>query len=62
MPVEREMRPKDKYTIFDRKVKGYRKGIHSECTSLVSGWGRNWVWVWGTEGKRMGVCRVRTEG
>jgi hypothetical protein len=30
MPTEAEMRPKDKYTIFDRKERGYRKGIHSE--------------------------------
>lgn len=30
MPVEQEMLPKDKYTIFDRKEKKYRKGIHSE--------------------------------
>ncbi|MCJ1364672.1 hypothetical protein MMC16_003787 [Acarospora aff. strigata] len=30
MPVEREMVPRDKYSIFDRKVKGYRKSIHSE--------------------------------
>jgi hypothetical protein len=29
MPREEEMRPKDKYTMFDRKEKGYRKGIHS---------------------------------
>ena len=29
MPTEAEMRPKDKYTIFDRKEKRYRKGIHS---------------------------------
>jgi len=28
MPSEAEMEPKDKYTIFDRKVKGYRKGVH----------------------------------
>ncbi|ORY12977.1 mitochondrial ribosomal protein subunit L31 [Clohesyomyces aquaticus] len=28
MPVEQEMLPKDKYTVFDRKVKRYRKGIH----------------------------------
>ncbi|KAF3770229.1 mitochondrial ribosomal protein L31 [Cryphonectria parasitica EP155] len=28
MPTEEEMRPKDKYTIFDRKEKRYRKGIH----------------------------------
>ncbi|KAL9603946.1 MAG: hypothetical protein Q9219_000884 [cf. Caloplaca sp. 3 TL-2023] len=28
MPREDEMRPKDKYTIFDRKEKRYRKGIH----------------------------------
>lgn len=30
MPTEQEMLPKDKYTVFDRKVKKYRKGIHSE--------------------------------
>jgi hypothetical protein len=29
MPREEEMLPKDKYTIFDRKEKTYRKGIHS---------------------------------
>ena len=29
MPTESEMRPKDKYTMFDRKEKRYRKGIHS---------------------------------
>lgn len=31
MPREEEMLPKDKYTIFDKKEKKYRKGIHSEC-------------------------------
>jgi hypothetical protein len=30
MPTEEEMLPKDKYTVFDRKVKRYRKGIHSK--------------------------------
>jgi hypothetical protein len=30
MPREEEMLPKDKYSIFDRKEKKYRKGIHSE--------------------------------
>ena len=30
MPSEEEMVPRDKYTIFDRKEKRYRKGIHSE--------------------------------
>lgn len=30
MPVEQEMLPKDKYTLFDRKEKKYRKGIHSK--------------------------------
>lgn len=34
MPKEEEMRAKDKYTIFDRKEKRYRKGIHSmSCRS-----------------------------
>ncbi|EPE27964.1 hypothetical protein GLAREA_04755 [Glarea lozoyensis ATCC 20868] len=27
MPIEQVMVPKDKYTIFDRKEKGYRKSI-----------------------------------
>ena len=29
MPTEQEMVPKDKYTMFDRKEKRYRKGVHS---------------------------------
>ncbi|CAF9935339.1 MAG: hypothetical protein HETSPECPRED_009752 [Heterodermia speciosa] len=29
MPSEEEMVPRDKYTVFDRKEKRYRKGIHS---------------------------------
>lgn len=29
MPTEAEMLPRDKYTMFDRKEKKYRKGIHS---------------------------------
>ena len=28
MPTEQEMLPRDKYTMFDRKAKKYRKGIH----------------------------------
>lgn len=28
MPTEAEMLAKDKYTLFDRKHKGYRKGVH----------------------------------
>ncbi|TPX12093.1 uncharacterized protein E0L32_007208 [Thyridium curvatum] len=34
MPSEAEMLPKDKYTIFDRKEKRYRKGIHSKLQIL----------------------------
>jgi hypothetical protein len=34
MPTEQEMLPKDKYTVFDRKVKRYRKGIHSKFPFL----------------------------
>lgn len=33
MPTEAEMLPKDKYTMFDRKAKRYRKGIHSTSIS-----------------------------
>ncbi|WEW57104.1 hypothetical protein PRK78_002564 [Emydomyces testavorans] len=32
MPREEEMLPKDKYTIFDRKEKKYRKGIHTSIS------------------------------
>ncbi|CAK4030343.1 54S ribosomal L31, mitochondrial [Lecanosticta acicola] len=28
MPTEQEMLPKDKYSMFDKKVRGYRKGVH----------------------------------
>ncbi|KAK4212417.1 putative mitochondrial 54s ribosomal protein 31 protein [Rhypophila decipiens] len=28
MPTEAQMLPKDKYTLFDRSAKRYRKGIH----------------------------------
>ncbi|KAI4676810.1 uncharacterized protein J4E84_009405 [Alternaria hordeiaustralica] len=35
MPTEAEMLPKDKYTVFDRKVKRYRKGIHMEALELL---------------------------
>lgn len=28
MPTEAEMLPRDKYTMFDRKHRGYRKGVH----------------------------------
>lgn len=38
MPKEEEMRAKDKYTIFDRKEKRYRKGIHSmSCPRGMTG-------------------------
>ena len=44
MPSEGEMVPKDKYTMFDRKEKRYRKGIHSTLS----------LWVcWGTRIKRI---------
>lgn len=43
MPTEAEMLPKDKYTIFDRKAKRYRKGIHSMFLGM-GGW-RLGVWL-----------------
>jgi hypothetical protein len=36
MPIEQEMLPKDKYTIFDRKEKKYRKAIHSGFPEWLS--------------------------
>jgi hypothetical protein len=41
MPTEPEMLPRDKYTMFDRKEKRYRKGIHSESYYLLSLSGMN---------------------
>ena len=35
MPREEEMLPKDKYTLFDKKEKTYRKGIHSTLPLIV---------------------------
>jgi hypothetical protein len=34
MPTEAEMLPRDKYTMFDRKEKSYRKGVHSKYTDV----------------------------
>lgn len=45
MPTEAEMLPKDKYTMFDRKAKRYRKGIHSEWFLVCWCW-----WVDGADG------------
>lgn len=49
------MLPKDKYTIFDRKEKRYRKGIHSMWDSSLSSvgfcvWCRVRVWRLGVAG------------
>ena len=38
MPTEGEMRAKDKYTMFDRKEKTYRKGVHSESPEELDSW------------------------
>ncbi|GAB1205047.1 hypothetical protein APSETT445_003714 [Aspergillus pseudonomiae] len=35
MPREEEMLPKDKYTLFDKKEKTYRKGIHSTLPLIL---------------------------
>ena len=37
MPREEEMLPRDKYTVFDRKAKRYRKGIHSKSLAWEEG-------------------------
>lgn len=34
MPKEEEMGARDKYWFFDRKVRGYRKGVHSKFFSF----------------------------
>lgn len=35
MPTEEEMEPKDKYTLFDRNAKKYRKGVHSTFITSI---------------------------
>ncbi|GAB7347362.1 hypothetical protein MBLNU459_g4298t1 [Dothideomycetes sp. NU459] len=35
MPTEAEMLPRDKYSMFDRKAKGYRKGVHRRLSYLA---------------------------
>lgn len=35
MPREEQMKSKDKYTMFDRKAKRYRKGVHSELKKSI---------------------------
>lgn len=45
MPREEEMRPKDKYTMFDRKAKRYRKGIHSEFGFFRSCLDGRFCWI-----------------
>lgn len=37
MPTETQMLPRDKYTMFDRKAKRYRKGIHSMLALSIGG-------------------------
>lgn len=42
MPKEEEMGARDKYWFFDRKVRSYRKGVHSKYFSsffLCLSWG-----------------------
>lgn len=48
MPREEEMLPKDKYTIFDKKEKKYRKGIHSKSPAIdhLFGITSDGLWHW----------------
>ena len=54
MPVEQEMLPRDKYTMFDRKEKKYRKGIHS----MFAGEGCWYVFGFGGFGADDENCRI----
>jgi hypothetical protein len=38
MPTEQEMLPRDKYTMFDKKEKKYRKGVHKWVVPHVCLW------------------------
>lgn len=50
MPTEEMMVAKDKYTMFDRKVKRYRKGIHSRFSLRAASFG------WDLGGGLMILC------
>ena len=54
MPTEQEMRPKDKYTMFDRKEKKYRKGIHSKLSRSPLLRLRCW---WGARASEVDDCQ-----
>ena len=45
MPSEAEMLPKDKYTVFARNERGYRKGIHSTDHLMAMEWALANVWT-----------------
>jgi hypothetical protein len=63
MPTEGEMLAKDKYTVFDRKVKRYRKGIHSKLVSFYFVvWGPgSWAGAEKERKSRSGVTRWCTK-
>jgi hypothetical protein len=57
MPKEEEMVARDKYTVFDRKAKRYRKGIHSEWALsfyLLGVWLKGWGELWESRLERVG--------
>ena len=56
MPTEQEMLPRDKYTMFDKKEKRYRKGVHSQFTLCFS-WGTALVRVMGWIEREMGLLQ-----
>lgn len=62
MPTEQEMLPKDKYTVFDRKVKRYRKGIHSELLPYVEYGGVVVLGVWRPNDSRWWMKWKRSQG
>jgi hypothetical protein len=50
MPTEDEMEPRDKYTLFDRNAKKYRKGVHSEWPYFPF-FSQLGVWRWWAVGR-----------
>ena len=65
MPTEGEMLPRDKYTMFDRKEKMYRKGVHSKFFRTISLRPIFWSTGYGFEGGKrrwIGKCKGEEDG
>lgn len=61
MPTEAEMLPKDKYTMFDRKAKRYRKGIHSTWRPGNHNYARVMCLTIGARAPKVDACVAKSQ-